>query len=501
MPTKRQQLQTLLPALVFAAIVLAINGHWFRVPIFEASDFAANSIQVYHAKLLREMLGNYSRWHFHHPGPVFFYLFAAGEYLFVDWLRIVPAPANAHLLTVVLVNTALLFGSIEIFARHCPGRLFRPLALWAAVLLIYAVNHTVPVSVLISLWMPYVALFAFLFFTAACASVAAGKIGHLPLMALGAMTMVHLHVAQVLFAGVMSLAACAAALAGEFRVLGWKRTLRDHAKAITLSAGIVAVFLLPILLELVLHKPNNLDWVRAYLAKYPNPNRGLVAAGRYLLTFLTFGTESSEGLMTHIPAAELLSQAAAKPYVMTFWGIAAAGLGGAIVLARRNPKIFSRFTATVLVECALIVALFLYWANRITGAMYNFNGFFIYSLPLTGLFLAVGMISAGTSRLPQRAWLVWLAPFLTMVAVAGSFRNPDMGSAAMKRLSDELRSPDTIELTFERRDWPTAVGVANQLVRRQQPFCVQDDWGFMFGYEYVCRPSMAPRKVEITGRW
>ena len=191
--------------MLFAAAVLAINAHWWRVPITEGGDFAANSLQVYHAKVFRELLGNYSRWQFHHPGPVYFYLFAAGEYLFYDLLHIVPAPANAQFLTVLLVNTALLFGSIEIFARHFSSALFRPLALGAAVLLIFEVNHAQPGSALVSLWMPHVALFAFLFFASACASVAAGRIGHLPLVALGAMLLVHLHMAQFLFAGVMSL--------------------------------------------------------------------------------------------------------------------------------------------------------------------------------------------------------------------------------------------------------------------------------------------------------
>jgi hypothetical protein len=232
-----------LPAVLFAGVVLAINGHWFRNPIIESADMAANSIQVYHAKLFRELLGNYSRWQFHHPGPVFFYLLAAGEYLFRDWLRIVPAALNAQLVTLVLVKTALLFGSIEIFARHFAGTLFRPFTLSAAVLLIWSVNHAQPSAALVSLWMPHVALFAFLFFAAACASAAAGRAEDLPLLALGAMMLVHLHVAQFLFAGILSLAACTALAVGA------RRELRQHAGAIALSAGIVGLFLLPMVLE------------------------------------------------------------------------------------------------------------------------------------------------------------------------------------------------------------------------------------------------------------
>ena len=479
--------------MLFAAAVLAINAHWWRVPITEGGDFAANSLQVYHAKMFRELLGNYSRWQFHHPGPVYFYLFAAGEYLFDDLVHIAPAPANAHLLTVLLVNTALLFGSIEIFARHFSSALFRPLALGAAVLLIFEVNHAQPGSALVSLWMPHVALFAFLFFASACASVAAGRIGHLPLVALGAMLLVHLHMAQFLFAGVMSLGACAALAAG-------RRDFRQHARTIALSAGIVGLFLAPMGLELVLHKPNNLDYLRAYLEKYPNPNQGLAVAGRYLFGFLTFSPDVERRV--YAPASGLAAQAAGNPLVVAYWLLFAAGLCAAVALAVRCPKLLSRFTWIVLGECAVISVLFLYWANRITGEMFNFNGFFFYAIHLLGLFLIAGTVSSwqATFRPGLARWsrLVWAGALLSIVAVAGEFRNPDQGNPAIQKISEQLRAPDRYELLFQHDDWQTAVGVANRLARRRQTFCVAGNWGFMFGYEYVCAPAAAPRKVVIT---
>src|ERR1019366_6867458 len=430
MRIKRLQFRVLLPALLFAAVVLAINSHWFRIPLVESSDWAANSIQVYHAKMFREMLGNYSRWYFHHPGPAFFYLFAAGEYLFGDWLHVVPAPMNAHLVMLVLVNTALLFGSIEIWARHFPVPLFRPLALAAAVLVIYNVNLSHPGSALVSSWMPHVALFPFLFFASACASVAAGRVGHLPLLALGAMTVVHLHVAQILFAGVLSLAACLAALVWALRAPASRRAFRQHAPAVALSVGIVALFLLPMVLDLVLPKPNNLDYVRAYLQLSPDPHQGIGVSSRYLLGFLTFSPDAVSPV--YAPASDLLAQAAHTPHVAICWALFAAGLGTSVAMAVRHPKLLSRFTWVALAEGVVIVALFLYWADRITGGMYQFNGFFIYSLHLLGLFLIAAAMSAWlASRWPHLGrWgrLVWTIPFLSMVAAAGEFRNPDTGT-------------------------------------------------------------------------
>lgn len=53
------------PALCFLAVVLALNPGIFRTPYAEDSDFAANALQIQNAKAFRELLGNYSRWHFH----------------------------------------------------------------------------------------------------------------------------------------------------------------------------------------------------------------------------------------------------------------------------------------------------------------------------------------------------------------------------------------------------------------------------------------------------
>ncbi len=66
-------------ALAFLAAVLLVNAGLFRTPIYEHTYYALNSLQVHEAKALRALLGNYSRWRFHHPGPAMFYVLAAGE--------------------------------------------------------------------------------------------------------------------------------------------------------------------------------------------------------------------------------------------------------------------------------------------------------------------------------------------------------------------------------------------------------------------------------------
>ncbi len=480
--------QRLWAPLLFAAIVLALNPHWFQASIVESSDFAANSLQVYHAKIFREMLGNYSRWEFHHPGPAIFYLLAAGERVFHDWTHLVPGTMNAQLVTLVLINTAFLFGAIGIFAKYFTQQAFRPVALAAALLWVYTVNTTVPTGAVVSPWMPHVALFAFLFFAAACASVAAGRIAHLPLLALGAMLMVHLHVAQFLFAGVLSAAACTMAAVGEWRA---GRRLTGHGKTIAASLGIVALFLLPMVLELAVHRPNNLDDIRAYLARYPNPHRGLGNAIRYFVSFLAFEPDAVQARIGgQTPPLHL----GWTP--LQYWAVYLAALGGAVWVAARRAKAVPRIVWIVMGECVVISLLFLYWANRITGDFYNFNGFFIYAIQLLGLFAIVGVLSAG-----WRAKWAWVVPFAAMPLMAAELRNPDRGSDAIARMSEELRGAGPVRLVFEHDDWDTAAGIANQLARRGQAFCVDPGWFFLFEREAVCRPGteFARRVVTAAG--
>src|SRR5215218_6286767 len=85
-------------AALFAAVLLYHNTHLFHEPIHEESDSAANSLLVLKAKRFELLHGHYSRLCFFHPGPALLYAEAAGEWLFHDTLKVVPAPHNGHIL-------------------------------------------------------------------------------------------------------------------------------------------------------------------------------------------------------------------------------------------------------------------------------------------------------------------------------------------------------------------------------------------------------------------
>jgi len=271
----------------FVLLILALNFRLFTQPIVEPTDFAASSLLVQQAKHFTLLTGHYSRWRFHHPGPAFLYLFALGEFLFYDVLHAVPAPYNGQLLMAIVWNGVLLAAALRIFRRH--AELPVPLALLATLVVTVMVNHpeTYP-SMLISNWMPEVMLFPFLLFAVATASVSTGETRDLPWMAASGMLLIHAHIAQLLFVGAIGGAAIVFVFARAHRDGGLVSFLSGRRRDFALAGGIVMLFALPILLEMVLDRPNNPQAVLAYLHRFGDQHNSLGVALGYAACFVLF---------------------------------------------------------------------------------------------------------------------------------------------------------------------------------------------------------------------
>src|SRR5947209_7482485 len=92
-------------AAALVAVLCVRNRFLFTTRLYEDADMGANSILVEQARHLSLLTGNYSRDHFHHPGPAYLYVKAAGESLFWAWLHVVPSAWNGQLLAVYALNT------------------------------------------------------------------------------------------------------------------------------------------------------------------------------------------------------------------------------------------------------------------------------------------------------------------------------------------------------------------------------------------------------------
>ena len=126
----------------------------FGAPMYEWADFAANALQIDRAKHFSELLGNYSRFNFHHPGPAFFYVYAASEVLFHDLLGVAAAPMNAHLLGSILLQSAFIAGAAVALASLPlieDRRRFLAAAALTAMIVLTLAQHPE-----LSIWPPYV---------------------------------------------------------------------------------------------------------------------------------------------------------------------------------------------------------------------------------------------------------------------------------------------------------------------------------------------------------
>ncbi|MBZ5514916.1 MAG: hypothetical protein LAN62_08740 [Acidobacteriia bacterium] len=481
------------------------------MPINEYYDFAANTIQIERAKHFHELLGNYSRWGFHHPGPAFFYVLASGEAVLHDWLQVVPAVMNAQLVTILILNSIFLFITIAIFAKQCRSRLFLPAGVALSIYFVYVVNHTVAGSAIVAVWMPYVPLFCFVLFATACPSVASGNIKQLPILTFTGLMLLHGHIAQPLFVCPLAALALSAVLLSQGRQMGLRHFIRVNRTLFLISIVLVLVFATPILLDVMLNNPNNIHNILVHMSGYHGMQKGWGQSLKYEISFFTFLPNPDVVLQS--ASAQLISRGGSNPYVVVYWCFCCflAGLTTGNLISRRRPV--PAFLKYLMAEVVIIGLLFFFWSRQISGPLYNFNGHFFYSVQLL-ILLGMGcLILNGVA--PTLKWMSIIAlscalPSLMLIAKP-YFRNAETGWERTDRLIASL-PPDMglVHVTFPTEDWLEIIGVASHMKREGHPFCITDDYWSLFGHENVCDDHMiglqnlilapAPRRCEAPCR-
>jgi len=499
----------------FLLVLAIINRALFSSPIMEYGDSAANALQIERAKHLRELLGNYSRWGFHHPGPGFFYIYALGEALFHDLLHFVPAEMNAHILTIILLNAAFLFGSIWIIARRCRSPLFVPFALALSLFFIYVVNRAMPGSAFLSTWPPHVLLFCFLFFVTESAAVAVGEISQLPLLFLSGLLLVHGHAAQPLFVGTLIILVLVTLCFRQGRHLGLRRFISQNRRPVGISLLLCVVFATPIALDLLLHKPNNLDAIRFYNSQHPGIQHKPREALKYEASFLDFIPDTEVQFRSR--PTHLMSLGGSKPYVAAYWCIACVMFGvlvGIYATRKTKPPLFFEYLA---IAIGIVLVLFFVWTLKMAGELVSFNGYFIYGMQLLALLVLAALILDGLEMRVRPALAFALCALIPISMFAGKpeFTNISKSDAETNRLYDSIPpNIGPVHFTFPVEAWPEIIGVANHMEREGRPFCVDQGWGWVFGSENVCHEmdhltnivwtnlirTPVPRKCELPCR-
>lgn len=447
-----------------SALLLIRGRALFATAIDERGDFAANSIIVDQARHFELLVGNYSRLGFSHPGPAFFYVQAFGEWFCHDLLGLVPSEWNGQALAMLALAAAFVAGTLAI-VRSWSTTAVPALAAGAAALAYLAFHG----EVVASMWMPYAYAPAFLLLLAAAASVAAGRAGHLWALAVAGGFLVHGHAEFLYFVPLLAGAALAALWWRRRRGLPITAGRRDRL----LFGAVIAVFLLPIAVNLALNWPGEFGRYVGYGGA--TGGHGPAAAVRYALEFWPGG-----------PLAGAL--------------VAAALLTAVPLVGRRSPFLRAG-AATAGAATALFVG---YAATGIDDLGQAYVGYFSLAIPLLLVILvgaAVAQRLAGPRWLPAATGVALAAAVLlaarSPLLVARRDAEPALPAAVAAVRAHAAGRPVVLELDHDA--WPAMTGLIIGAQRRGVRVCVLDpEWRFLVTDDYLCTP--AERATGVRAR-
>lgn len=469
---------------VFLVLAAVRFDSFFRAPVLEEGDVAVNAIQIHHAKSFSELYGNYSRFEFHHPGPAFFYVYAAFEWLLHDVLAVTPSPHHAHLFACLALQ--VLFFALALGLLHTlrPHLATIPLALVAIALLFSRIP-----GAFVSLWSPHVLLLPFLCFLTATTSVATGRLEHLPWAMLAAGFLFHGHVAQPLFIATLGGVGLWLGVrhAAVDRDASWREALRHHRRRLVFAFVLGVGFLLPLVLDVILHGGrSNVAMIVGRFTAITGEGNSVFQSLLYFLSFATPGQEQ-EKLLDPLGPQTTAFFLAHAPRIAAW--ILVFALPFAIAFARRRrlgPAGRRFFFAAGAVLATSVVACLL-WGMAQAGGMYYFNGHFYHAIYAFAALIALAPLAGLAERFHPR----FVSGILIAAAALlfGRFERPPPASEADRGLPIQRSvaaalavdpSPASKLLVFEHGDWPTAASVALELRRRGFDFHVDPWWTFMF---------------------
>jgi hypothetical protein len=487
-------------AVVLVVLLCVRNRFLFTTRLYEDADMGANSILIEQARHFTLLVGNYSRDHFHHPGPAYMYVQAAGESLFWAWLHVVPTAWNGQLLAAYALNA--MFMALVIGIGYGWSRSLRGAAACFAVVVAFASVHP---AVLSTDWMPYLYVPAYLAFIVAAASVSAGRARDAWIMALAGWFLIHGHACFLFFVPVISCAVLAAVLwprrhrprepkePREPRGLGAsvRSFFATQWRAWVPVAVISAVFAFPIIMNLVLHWPGQFGDYLTYTSSNRAGGHSIAQALRDALWYWS-------------------------PYRVA-WVAGAVPVAGYAVAAAVTrwlaPAPLRRFLWALLAVNAVSSLAFLYYATTgIDVISERYVGYFYWSAPvITLLVIALGVIEAMPARLGAAVAACAAVLALAALAVAPDTHTstnssdpavlssgPDTDPALPGAVAAVARSAGRmIVLRFDQPSWPDVTGFLVQAERTGVRACVANPvWTFMMTSQFICTSSdMAEGRV------
>lgn len=410
------------------------------------------------------LVGPYSRYGWHHPGPSYFYLLAVPVWLWHG------GPTGLYV--AVPVIAALCAGGVALLLWRGAG----PAGGWAGAAAVSLVVAGVGASTVRDPWNPYVVALPSLLSLVASALGAAGVPGALAWAAVAGTFAVQTHVSTApVVAGAFAVAVAARLVRWGLRSRSWPGWGRPE---LCVAGALLAGGWLPPLWDEAFGTGNLHSIWRFFTAAHPShawSDAWRTVAGVWAATLFQRHAAIGEG----VPASH--------PAVMTvaFCALAAAGIG--VGVARRRP------VAVWMGVLALVAAgLAVVSVTRVVGPVFRYLVVWMAVLP------ALPLIALVVAVMPAR--VRWRSPAAGVLAVvvlcplglalrsvaeappAASLTDHDIQTAY--RLVAPVSGPPGAVVRIEITDggrWPAAAGVGLELVRHGHPIRVQPPWPLLFG--------------------
>jgi hypothetical protein len=447
-----------------------------------------NSLSVDRALHLDQLVGNYSRVGFHHPGPAYFYILAAGQFVFHDAMHMVSGPYNGQLLALVVLAAIVLAFATRIVYR-LTGSVLAAATAFALLFWYSAANHMIGDN-----WFPFLYMPAFLLMLLAAAALAAGRTAELPPFVIAAMLLLHGHISFVMFVGVTTVVVS----------ISWYRVRRgmvrdeylQHRRLVLTALALLALLLLPVVLNVVLHYPG--EWGNYY--RFVTDSKNTPRSFGDVWSFFSW----------------YWSHGAVSVLVATFALIGAV----ALLVTEHDPNRRRSFLAAYAV-LALETLLFIVYVARGVDALIPTNryvGNFYLTVPISLVVLAVAQLATRVQdAIAARGLSTMLTPIVAGVAVLGlvlptiDLRPSWITSKAFPAIVDALRvapgrgsRPVAVQIV-DGRAWPAVAGIAIEAQRDHLPWCVVGTakiWNTMFTSRNICAATTGRLvvKVAVQGR-
>jgi hypothetical protein len=477
---------------VFGGFLIRNHAVYFGPPIDEVGDLAANALQIGRAKRFQELHGNYSRYQWHHPGPAFFYVYAAGELVLYDFLGAVKSPHQAHLIFSVALQALFFSAAIAILASW----MGMGATLLACVLLAGLYFLKLP-RAFQSLWPPDVLVLPFFALLVSGASVFRGAASHVLCLLVATGFLVHGHAAQVGLAPAVFLISLGGLWWNTRRAgLPHSRLGRKDAVACAVAAFL---FALPLAVDLSHGKEGNFYKLVTFASVKPH-DKFLYQAVFYNLYFLTFDGTVSDRLGADLPSFFAHAKARA-PWLLSWAGLIAFAfwLVGLSKHLKGSSK-EERFVRALFGYVALGALVALYWAYRQTGPLMEYNSYFVYSLPL--LFFLTLALSLFVWLRPKRMPSVGPVYLLAVLPLFALGTRADLHTqhvqwteesrVAVDKAMGNLAPGQIPYLAYQAEDWPCAVSVLLKAVRAGKQPMVPDYHPYIMGAERTVPASVDP---------